>query len=486
VRIALRSLVALVVLLPPGVAADVVVGLRGRDDERLRIMLARQNNPASADFQRWLAPGEFVTRYGASPRAIRRVSRWLHGAGCGVERLGRLLLRCHHARIGAPPPDVSPFVDGIVDVHDVALRAPPAGRPESIADGRFFFTPAEFDRTYGLDRASAGAVDGTGVTIGLLAFSQIDPDDLAAFRTQFGLSPAGIVQSGGSVRRDASYIEALLDASWAGAVAPGARLLLAVSDGSAVFRTLIGQNAADVISSSIDFCPPKGHVRAQVNRLLARMLREARAQGQTVLVASGDTGPATCPDGALGVLTSSPLATVVGGTMPAPVLDAGGVVTAYGSETAWNEGNGTFAGGGGPTSNPRPRYQRATGVRGSHRTVPDVAFPAALVYPIVVDGHTGIVGGTSAAAPAWAGVVARLVQGRGHRVGFLNPELYRLGRAQRRGGPAVFHDIVTGDTTTRAAAGYSAGPGYDLATGWGSVDGAALLDLFHARAPAGY
>ena len=134
--------------------------------------------------------------------------------------------------------------------------------------------------------------------------------------------------------------------------------------------------------------------------------------------------------------------------------------------------------GGGRTTFRRPSYQRGVGAK---RVIPDVAFPASGVYPIIVRGRGLLAGGTSAAAPAWAGVVARLVQHEGGRVGFLNPQLYRIGRAQLHGGPAVFHDVVVGDNGTSLAPGFSARPGYDFATGWGSVDGAALLDVFPGR-----
>ena len=115
---------------------------------------------------------------------------------------------------------------------------------------------------------------------------------------------------------------------------------------------------------------------------------------------------------------------------------------------------------------------------GAKRAIPDVAFPASKVYPIIVRGQGLLAGGTSAAAPAWAGVIARLVQHDGRRVGFLNPRLYQIGRAQQRGGPAIFHDVVVGDNGTNVARGYSARPGYDLATGWGSIDGQAFFAAF--------
>jgi subtilase family serine protease len=459
-------------------ASEVIVGLRGRNEAGLFRLLALQEGQPAGPRAPWLTPGEFAARFGASARAVRRVSLWLRGSGCAVQRVpGRQFVRCRHADPGAPPAHVAALVDGMVDprAFRLVVRSPVA--PESIGTrGDFYFSPVEFWRTYGIDRGSAAGLDGHGVTIGLLAASQIGVDDLAAFRSLFALPPADFVQSPGLRTGGLAEAEASLDASWAGAIAPGARVFLAVALTPAdAHQLLVGSNVADVISSSIDLCPTTRRARAQGNRLLARTLRQARAQGQTVLIASGDSGTRDCADGGHGLLASSPLVIAVGGTSPSPVVDAGGNATAYGTESVWNDG--TNASGGGPTALARPAYQRGVAGAGGKRALPDVALPASSVYPIVLRGSRILAGGTSAASPAWAGVVARLVQQRG-RVGFINPRLYQLGRAEQRGGPAVFHDVVTGDNRTNGGRGYPAGPGYDLATGWGSVDAAALLDAF--------
>src|SRR5262245_40255982 len=463
-------LLALIVVLIARVgAAEVLVGLRGRADAGLARFLEQQEHDVD---RRWLTAAEFTTRFGASPRAVRRVSRWLHDAGCPVQRVGRQFLRCRRGNPGAPPASVAGLVDGMVDPSEFRVVIRSIG-----TRGDLFFSPAEFWRAYGLDHGSAAVVDGSGVTIGLLAASQMATDDLADFRTRFSLPPADFVQSPGARTGGIAEDEAALDALWSGAVAPAARIFLAVSTSAAdAFGQLIGSNSAEVISSSIDVCPSTRRARAVGNRLVARALRQARAQGQTVLVASGDTGTHDCADGGHGLLASSSLVLAVGGTQPTPVVDAAGTVTSFGTETVWNDGNN--ASGGGPTALPRPAYQRHDGVASAKRTLPDVAFPASGVYPIIVEGARILAGGTSASAPAWAGVVARLVQKEGRRVGFLNTRIYQLGRDQRRGGTVVFHDVVTGSNTTGSARGFPATPGYDLATGWGSIDAAALFDAF--------
>lgn len=170
----------------------------------------------------------------------------------------------------------------------------------------------------------------------------------------------------------------------------------------------------------------------------------------------------------------SPFVTGVGGTAAASSSPEGAFT--YGTESVWREAK--LATGGGRSTLPRPKWQKGLKL-GPKRTVPDVALAASGVYPIPRDG--GIiccVKGTSAAAPAWAGLVAMLNQKRGTRVGLLSPRLYELGAAQASGGAAVFHDIVDGTSTTSLARGLKAKPGYDMATGWGSPDVAALFAAF--------
>src|SRR5262249_9671904 len=118
----------------------------------------------------------------------------------------------------------------------------------------------------------------------------------------------------------------------------------------------------------------------------------------------------------------------------------------------------------------RPAYQRGR----RRRTIPDVSFPADAIFPVFLDGTRGaLVGGTSAAAPAWAGVVALLNQKRGTRAGLLNPALYALGRAQQAGRGPVSHDITNGSN------GFSRPTrGYARARGWGSIDGRAFVTAY--------
>src|SRR5579884_3800245 len=408
-----------------------LVVLAGRADAELSAFLARQRDLRSPEHGRWIGPREFGRRFGAPGLKLRRVRRWLRAAGCRVRPFAsRWLVAC----AGAAPLAVPGTLEGVVTAVLDPAAAPPVVfhhrtdglRPALLAGGRWVLTPAEFSRIYGLGSPGGAFVDGRGRTIGVVGVSQIDAADVAAFRTRFALPPLAL---------------------------------------------LVDRPDVDVITLSLAICPGGGAGPFIATAL--RLFRQAAAQGQTVLVASGDRGPRSCPGHGLDPFASSPWVTAVGGTTPMPVLDANGIAQGYGTEVAWREADG--ASGGGVSGVPRPRYQRGS----ARRTVPDVAFPAAVIYPL---GYQGVVrcciGGTSAAAPAWAGAVARLEELRGERVGFLNDRLYRLGRAQRRGGPAVLHDIASGSNAIAGARGFRAHRGYDLVTGWGTIAGPTFFTAF--------
>src|SRR5262249_50562079 len=98
------------------------VGLRGRDETSLRALLAAQQDPHSAEYHRWLDAREFGRRFGAAPQDMKRVERWLRGAGCRIRRpAGRQAVECVGVRPCAPPPVVAPLVE---DVIDLQVRAP--------------------------------------------------------------------------------------------------------------------------------------------------------------------------------------------------------------------------------------------------------------------------------------------------------------------------------------------------------------------------
>jgi subtilase family serine protease len=183
---------------------------------------------------------------------------------------------------------------------------------------------------------------------------------------------------------------------------------------------------------------------------------------------------------------SDPLALAVGGTSLQARLTTG----AYIGETAWNvppSAGGPKAGGGGFSRVfPRPAYQDGIAGIGATRGVPDVAGdadPRTAMADAISDGGHGYIlvggGGTSAAAPLWAAVIALADQYAGRDLGFVNPALYAIGRSNYY--HQAFHDVTTGASTvkfpTQTITGYQAAPGWDPVTGWGSPNAQVLVPL---------
>jgi kumamolisin len=221
---------------------------------------------------------------------------------------------------------------------------------------------------------------------------------------------------------------------------------------------------------SISWGGPESSWTAQARQALDALFQDAAALGVTVITAAGDGGATDGP--ATGPLTvdfpsSSPNVLACGGTR----LNLYG--SGIGSETVWNdlaEGGGA-TGGGVSQAFPRPTFQSDASVPPAPngfvgRGVPDVAGDAdpGTGYAVLVDGSNTVIGGTSAVAPLWAGLIARINQARNRPLGFANPVLYPAPVSE------TFNDVTSGTN-----GGYSAGPGWDPCTGWGSPDGARLL-----------
>jgi subtilase family serine protease len=270
-------------------------------------------------------------------------------------------------------------------------------------------------------------------------------------------------------------IETSLDVEWAHAVAPQANILLVetpVSETQGVqgfpeiVRSedfVIDHDLGDVISQSFGSAEA-AFPNAQSLLALRHAFFNALFHGVTVLGASGDFGSIVVWP------SSDPLVTSVGGTQLH--LDATGRRTA--PDNVWNDGHG--ASGGGPSQvfrHPIFQFGVRTGA-GAHRATPDISMSAAVNGGVIVyvsapgfpPGYS-VFGGTSEATPLFAGIVAIADQIAGHRLGWINPSLYRL---PRRPHPGLV-DITTGNNTfIPNVPGFTASPGYDMASGLGTLD----------------
>lgn len=269
--------------------------------------------------------------------------------------------------------------------------------------------------------------------------------------------------------------EVELDIEVAGAIAPAAQIAL-------YFAPNTDQGFIDAITTavhdtklkpsiiSISWGGPEESWTAQARDALNSACQDASTMGITVLAASGDDGAS---DGdandtpTVDFPAASPYIIGCGGTK---LVISGNAIS---SEQAWNElsENEGATGGGVSEIFALPSYQQGAGVPKAPngfigRGVPDVAANAdpETGYNVVVDGKPSVIGGTSAVAPLWAGLLALINQSLGTNVGYINPLLYS------RKAEAAFHDITAGNNGD-----YSAGPGWDACTGLGSPDGTALL-----------
>ncbi len=339
------------------------------------------------------------------------------------------------------------------------------------------YTPLQVAELYGFPKNLTGA----GQTIGILELGGgYETSDISSYFQGLGLpaptvvavSVDGATNVPGGDPQGADG-EVALDIQVAGAVAPGAKIAVYFAPNTDqgfldAITTAVHDTANKPSVLSISWGGPEGSWSAASRTALDNACQSAGALGVTITVASGDNGSS---DGGTGnnvdFPASSPHVLACGGTR----LEGSGATIS--SEIVWNDQpNGGATGGGVSTAFALPNWQSSAGVpappaAGGGRGVPDVSGDASPEsgYSVLVDGAQQVVGGTSAVAPLWAGLVALVNQGRasagGAPVGFVNHTLY--------GAPAALRDITTGSNGT-----YSAGPGWDACTGLGSPNGAAV------------
>jgi kumamolisin len=337
--------------------------------------------------------------------------------------------------------------------------------------------------------------DGTGQAVAIIELGGgYTASDLSTYFSGLGLSVPSVtavgVDGGSNSPGQEADGEVELDIEVVGGVAPGAvQYVYFASNTDQGFIDAIAQAVHATptpIAVSISWGQSEDQWTAQTRTAMDDAFSDAAALGVTVTVAAGDNGSSDDPSETTQVHcdfpASSPHALACGGT----TLIGNTSSFAITSEVVWNELKSNEGAGGGGVSDvfPLPSFQTSAGVPTSAsggatgRGVPDVAGNADPVtgYKVVVDGQQEPIGGTSAVAPLWAGLIARLAQATGKRFGLLQPLLY-AGVAPGVAQPG-FNDIVKGDNGA-----YKAGPGWDACTGLGSPNGAALLTLLSGTTP---
>ena len=441
---------------------------------------------------------------------------------------GKAPLAGHHVASAAPSDQifkahsvkVQPIVRELASIQDTFIRSASAnGRAVLFACQSNYhprpvlcYGPSQIRHAYGVNTLLANEITGKGSSITIIdAYgSPTILKDLRAFDATWGLPDPqlNILTPFGVHGSDSIWTaETSLDVEWAHVTAPGAAINLIVaknSDDVELYKTLaytVKHNLGDIISLS--FGENEHCIDPALRNAEHRVFREAIKKGITLLAATGDYGSVqpTCDNSsyqkAVSFPAADPLVTAVGGT----TLIADAATGQYMNETVWNESStyNKASGGGFSTIYHAPGYQTisAGSPASNHsstndqlvdsqsdgaskitrgRGVPDISLNASVNGGVVVYQSTPgtgkvtltIMGGTSVGTPELAGILADGVQMAHHRLGAINPALYKLGRSSGYG--QVMHDIVSGNNalTVSGFSGYTARRGWNAATGWGS------------------
>lgn len=490
--------------LPPATPITLTASLAERDAAGLDALVARGVQ---------VSPDVYAQRFGPSPTAVDGATRQLAARGVtlqwrGGDQLATLrgtaesvgavfAVSLHqfvapggerfHAALGAPsiPPSLRGAITAVTGFDDWSQRHLSAIRSASGV------TPEDVESFYDMAGVIGSHVDGSGMTVVLPEIDSFDQGDLDAYASRYHLPPFQV-----DVHRSAQWgdpdppaDEANMDLEIVHAMAPGARLVVYYSspknqDVLPMLQAMLSEQAGptSIVTSSIGICEtPDAQDAAQQEESL---MRAAAAKGTSIFVASGDRGAYDClPQGDSDTLAvdldgSLPDITSVGGT--AIVQAQGG---GYSREVAWGEPVEQWGGNGGLSIFwQKPSWQSGPGVANQFsngmRQTPDVSADAdgQTGWDVISRGDDHKIGGTSAAAPFWAGVTALLDEilvGQHHQtIGFANPGLYWMAENASSLPAPPFHDVTTGTNLY-----YPATPGWDYATGLGTPDvGALALD----------
>jgi kumamolisin len=476
-----------------------------RNQAELEDLLQRLSDPKSASYHQFLTVEQFTERFGPTQEDYDAVIHFAQENGLRVTGTApnRMIVdvtgsvanieRAFHVTMGeyqhpTEPrtffaPDREPTADLAVPLwhvtgldnysipHPASLRQDASAKPNTTGSGPSgYFIGSDMRAAY----YGGTALTGTGQSVGLLEFAGYNEADVTHYFSQvhqtLSVSVVGVSTDGSSLSCTGSCddTEQVLDIEAAISMAPGmTQVRVYVSDTSdvSIFNRMATDNNAKNLSCSWGWSPADPSSDDPI-------FMEFSAQGQNLFVASGDSGAYSTRSTDV-YPADDAFVTSVGGT-DLTTASAGG---AWKSETAWRDSGGGIS----PNKIKIPAYQTTTGVittanKGSKtlRNSPDVAAEANTDNYICYDGTcAGGWGGTSFAAPRWAGYLALVNQqsvanGRGN-LAFINQSLYTIGLGSSHA--TNFHDITSGTNGT-----YSTETGYDLVTGWGSPNGSGLIN----------
>jgi kumamolisin len=460
---------------------------------------------------------EFAARYGADPAAIEQVKAFakefhlvatevaperrtvkLKGTAADMSKAFDVPFERfevegtrYRARTGAVhvPKELAGSIEAVLGLDNRPhvkphFRLRGAHTPKPGASEAVSYTPRQVAQLYQFPLDAGGA----GQTIGILELGGgYRPADLKTYFSSIGVKEPTVVSvsvdKGKNAPTNANGAdgEVLLDIEVAGAVAPAARIAVYFAPNTTNgFQDALTTAVHDAVNKpsviSISWGGAESTWTPQAMTAIDAAARDAALLGVSICAAAGDDGSSDGVDDGKAHVdfpASSPHVLACGGTS---LQSANGTVS---SETVWNDGaQGGATGGGFSAVFPEPSWQASAGVKppaGGGRGVPDVAGDAdpETGYQVLVDGTSTVIGGTSAVAPLWSGLIALLNQKLGKPLGFLPPALYGLSASKR-----AFRDITQGSNGS-----FSAARGWDACTGLGSPSGQDLLAALGGGSP---
>jgi hypothetical protein len=496
--------------LPGSQRLNLAISLPLRNPEELDTLLQQLSDPASPNYRRYLTPEQFTARFGPTEKDYQAVMDFaksnglmvtfthpnrlvldVSGAATDIGRTFHLNLRVYRHPTEARTfyaPDVEPSVDFALPLLHISgldnysiphpnFKVRPAGvtanaTPNSGTGLGGTYRGSDFRAAY----VPGSPLTGAGQSVGLLQFDGFYASDIATYVSQAGLTtiPVTVVPVDGGVGTPGSGNgEVCLDIEMVMSMAPGlSGIYVYEAPNPSPWVDLLSRMANDNLSKQLSCSWGGGSPDAASETIFKQMA----AQGQSFFNATGDSDAFA---GTIDFPSDSTNITQVGGTTLTT-----GTGASYLSETVWNWGGSQGSSGGISPYYAIPPYQLGISMSANQgsttrRNVPDVALTADNVYVVYNNGNSATFGGTSCAAPLWAGFTALINQQAAAAgqtaVGFLNPALYAIGRSANY--TTAFHDITTGNNFNSSSPSlFSAVAGYDLCTGWGTPNGTNLIN----------
>lgn len=506
---------------------QITLSLKPHNAAQLDAFIADLYNPASPNYKQFLTPEQFATQFGPSAADVAQVTGFAKAAGLSVEsvtadntlvqvsgtaaKLERAFGvtlnnyqnasgQVYYANDQAPalPAAVSNVLNGVLGLdnephwHHAGRESAPLvkNKPGSTGLTPYVgsgpaggYTPSELRGAYDVNPLITSNINGTGQTVALFELDGFVASNVSTYVSYYGLgspAPTTVLVDGYSGAAGAGQVEVELDIEVVNAIAPKANTKVYEGPNTDqgvidTYQKIATDNIAKVISVSWGQCEQQS-TTATMNSMHT-IFQQYATQGQSIFVASGDSGAYDCSTMpstlAVDSPANDPYVTGVGGTNLA--LSSGG----YGSESVWsNSTNSTGGGGGLSTIYAKPSWQVGPGTTNSYsngkRQVPDVSADAdpASGYSIYSQAKWTVVGGTSAAAPLWAGIAAlnnhyASTVAKGN-LGQANPTLYNVFNSTQT--YPAFHDVTSGSNLY-----YPATTGYDMASGIGTPDAYNLI-----------